>query len=100
MLTRALPFFLRSTRVRPTVDFAYPRLMSSAASSPARHFTLADSSSVYALAARPTPLGLKVADALRIIDQALADYGSVRLLRPRARTRAPIAGCPLRLGSR
>ena len=42
-----------------------------------RQFTAADSAAVYALAAEPTALGLKVQDALGVIDKALDDYGSV-----------------------
>ncbi|KAL8278084.1 hypothetical protein RQP46_009544 [Phenoliferia psychrophenolica] len=40
-----------------------------------RQFTLADASSVYAFAETGTALGLKVQDALGVIDKALDDYG-------------------------
>lgn len=42
---------------------------------PERSFTLADSAAVYALASQSTPLGLKVNNALSIIDEAVASYG-------------------------
>ncbi|KAK4705000.1 FAD synthetase, partial [Phenoliferia sp. Uapishka_3] len=44
-----------------------------------RSFTRADSDAVYALADADSPLGLKVQDALNIIDKALADYGQHHL---------------------
>jgi len=39
-----------------------------------RQFNLEDSRAVYALAREPSPLGIKVKDALEIVEKAITEY--------------------------
>ncbi|SGY49101.1 BQ5605_C001g00738 [Microbotryum silenes-dioicae] len=58
-----------------TSNSTSPTTSTSTSTSRSREFGQADADAVYKLALENLPLGLKVKDALRIIDQAIEDYG-------------------------